>query len=216
LVVLYNALRGFSDVSRIVTPGNITDKMIGFTPAGQTKVWVNENFGMNYPTNYNSEASLNENQLLVNLANAISPRTDLPADFWAALRGQSTINGALNWVKTNGGIAENILNENRINIANYIGQKEVSVLKDTAPIQGLVEPKPLHCVPPTRTVDYVSTGYVQPVNTGYRNPSVNFAYNPQPITSNFIGTSSTYQPVSYQVPTYQPVGTSKFSFTGAQ
>ena len=51
-IVLYNALRGFNDISKIVVPATITEKMIGFSSLGQTKVWVNENFGMNYPNHY--------------------------------------------------------------------------------------------------------------------------------------------------------------------
>jgi hypothetical protein len=34
-------------------PGSLNDKMIGFNEEGQVKVWVNENFGMNYPSYYN-------------------------------------------------------------------------------------------------------------------------------------------------------------------
>lgn len=41
LVVLYNALRGFNDISKIIIPHSITDKMIAFTKDGQTKVWIN-------------------------------------------------------------------------------------------------------------------------------------------------------------------------------
>lgn len=74
-VVLYNALRGFSDISRIVVPAAITDRMIGFTKEGQTKVWVNENFGMNYPNYYHPEAKLNEGEVVANLVNAVAPRT---------------------------------------------------------------------------------------------------------------------------------------------
>ena len=56
LVVLYNALRGYNDISKIIVPHSITDKMIAFTKEGQTKVWINENFGMNYPSHFVEDA----------------------------------------------------------------------------------------------------------------------------------------------------------------
>jgi len=38
---MFNAIKGYQETARMVVPGSITDKMIGFNEAGNTKVWVN-------------------------------------------------------------------------------------------------------------------------------------------------------------------------------
>jgi hypothetical protein len=109
LVVLFNSLRGFNDISRIIVPGSISDKMIGFTKEGQTKVWINENFGMNYPSNYNSETKLDEFQVITNLVNAVGPKTDLTPEFLNNLKASRSFNTALGFIRSNGGVPENVL-----------------------------------------------------------------------------------------------------------
>lgn len=48
--------------------------MIAFTKEGQTKVWINENFGMNYPSHFTEGAELVENEVIKNIVNAISSK----------------------------------------------------------------------------------------------------------------------------------------------
>lgn len=76
-MVLFNAIRGFNAIRELVVPHNITDRMIGFTPEGRTKIWINENFGMNYPSHVIQNATLDQANVIDNLLNAIASRTDL-------------------------------------------------------------------------------------------------------------------------------------------
>lgn len=46
-MVLYNAIKGFKQLTDKFGFFEISQKQIGFTPDGQTRVWVNENFGSN-------------------------------------------------------------------------------------------------------------------------------------------------------------------------
>ena len=108
--------------------------MIGFTSQGRTKVWVNENFGMNYPSHFIKEAELNEKVVINNLVNAISPHADLPNDYVNNLKSSNTFNTALNFIRSNGGVSEAALEGNQINISKYSGNSNVSVLRDTTPI----------------------------------------------------------------------------------
>ncbi len=119
---MYNALRGYSDISKIVVPGAITDGMIGFNRQGQTKVWVNENFGMNHPANQSLDAHLDETSLLNSLVTAVSPKLDLTPDFLNGVRNSRTLLNALNFVRANAGVPENVLEANRVNVAGLSQQ----------------------------------------------------------------------------------------------
>ena len=227
---MYNALRGYSDVSRIVVPAAITDRMIGFNKSGQTKVWVNENFGMNHPGNHQSDATLDEAVLLNNLVNAISSKLDLTPDFLNGVKNSRTIGNALNFIRANSGVTESVLENNQVNVANYTGKSQVSVLRDTTPIQNVI--------PQTTTSTFVQpTGYVQQpqpvyyqppvgqqiIQSGYRNQPASFVQpsgqsyvQPAGTSSAFVGNGSSFQS-GYQVPRYvESVGPNKFSFTTAQ
>lgn len=46
-MVLYNLFRGYEELYRQHGPMDINNKMFGFNPQGQLKVWLNENFGKN-------------------------------------------------------------------------------------------------------------------------------------------------------------------------
>ena len=83
--------------------------MIGFTSQGHTKVWVNENFGMNYPSHFIKEAQLNERVVINNLVNAISPHADLPNDYVSSLKSSDSFNNAINFIRSNGGVSEAVL-----------------------------------------------------------------------------------------------------------
>ena len=48
-VTLYNALKGYSKLNDKFGPIEVTDQMIGYNNDGNTRVWINENFGRNHP-----------------------------------------------------------------------------------------------------------------------------------------------------------------------
>lgn len=50
LYVLSESVIGYRELYNKVGPFEITDRMIGFTPQGFVKVWMNENFGLNHPS----------------------------------------------------------------------------------------------------------------------------------------------------------------------
>jgi hypothetical protein len=96
--------------------------MIGFNRQGQTKVWVNENFGMNHPANQSLDAHLDETSLLNSLVTAVSPKLDLTPDFLNGVRNSRTLLNALNFVRANAGVPENVLEANRVNVAGLSQQ----------------------------------------------------------------------------------------------
>lgn len=104
----------------MVVPALINDKMIGFNEQGNTKVWINENFGMNYPAYYNKKNTLNEREVVNNLLDAIQDKTTFNNDYVNVLRNTNNLSNAINFVKSNSGISEAILNSNRINISRYL------------------------------------------------------------------------------------------------
>lgn len=129
---------------------------------------------------------------------------------------------ALNFVKVNGGVPENVLEANRVNVASF-GQQNVSVLNDSVPLQSNIQTS---FVPAqTTSVFTPNTSVYQPpqqqvVQPQFRNQSVNYGTTPV-VSRGVVGTTSAYQPISYQPVTYQtasyvPTGQNKFSFTTAQ
>lgn len=221
---MYNALRGYSDVSKLVVPGAITDRMIGFNKSGQTKVWVNENFGMNHPGNHHSDATLDEAILLTNLINAVSPKVDLAPEFLNGVKNSRSFGNALNFIRNNCGVPENVLESNQVNVSTLVEQSQVPVLRDTTPIQNA--PSTFVQQIPSTFVQQTPAGYVQQppvyyqpavgqqsIQSGYRNQSISFV---QPgVSSSFVPAGSFQS--GYKVPRYaDSVGTNKFSFTGAQ
>jgi len=215
--------------------------MIGFNKSGQTKVWVNENFGMNHPGNHHSDATLDEVVLLNNLVNAVSPKLDLAGDFLNGVKNSRTIGNALNFIRANSGVAESVLENNQVNISNYTGKSQVQVLRDTTPVQNVAPQTTNTFVQPTSYVQQPQQVYYQPpvgqqvIQSGYRSQATTFGQpsgpttfvQPTATTSTFVqptGTSSTFVgntpsfQSSYQVPRYvESVGPNKFSFTsGAQ
>ena len=200
-------------MSRFVIPGTITQNMIGFNRNGQTKVWVNENFGMNHPANQSLEVTLDEAHVLDSLVSAVSPKLDLTPDFFNGVRNSRTFLNALNFVKGNAGVPENVLEANRVNVAG-LGQQSSTILNSNVQVQ--------HNVTPTfvpQTSNFVASHVpayqppVQTVHTGYVNPKVHFAHNYGTQAANLAFQPRNVQPVS----TYQPVQTqNKFSFTSPQ
>lgn len=198
-IVLYNALRGFNDTSKLVVPAQITDKMIGFTPNGQTKVWVNENFGMNYPVHYDADLDLNEAEVVHNLVNAVSTKSEFAPDYANALRSSGNFNNALNFIRTNSGVPTNVLESNRIDISRHLGRQNVGILNNE---NHIVVSQPIYDDHARNT----NTGLVhQSSNFGYNNPTqinsnANFSHAPIGTTSTFGGQSTYQQPGGYQIP----------------
>ena len=198
--------------------------MIGFNKSGQTKVWVNENFGMNHPGNHHSDAPLDEAILLTNLINAVSPKVDLAPEFLNGVKNSRLFGNALNFIRNNCGVPENVIESNQVNVSTLVEQSQVPVLRDTTPIQNA--PSTYVQQTPSTFVQQTPAGYVQQppvyyqpavgqqsIQSGYRNQSISFVQ---------LGVSSSFVPAGsfqsgYQVPRYaDSVGTNKFSFTGAQ
>jgi hypothetical protein len=208
-VVLYNAIRGLNDISKMIVPSGITDKMIGFTKDGETKVWINENFGMNYPSHYIEDAKLNEGSVISNLLSAIASRTDIDGQIVSAINSSGSFSNALGFIRSRGGVPENVLEANRINVVSYLGQGPISVLNSTTsvvqPVRQVVQPTviPQYTYQPSQPSAYHQSWVpgTQTSNQGvYRSPSVQFSHTPG-LTSNFANNSA-YQPTSYG---YQPV-----------
>lgn len=219
-------MKGYADLSTFVVPAAITDRMIGFNKSGQTKVWVNENFGMNHPGYHHSDATLDEASVLNNLVNAVSSKLDLAPEFLNSVRNSRRFSDALNFIRSNGGVADNVLQNNRVNFAG-LTSTNVAILKDTTPVQNLpVQSIPVQNVqnvplqnafvshPPTNFVQTPSVYYQpqvvpQSVQSGFRVPPVNYQSTVIPTTTSFQS--------GYQVPRYvDSVGPNKYSFVGAQ
>ncbi len=198
--------------------------MIGFNKSGQTKVWVNENFGMNHPGYHHSDALLDEAVLLNNLVNAVSPKLDLAPDFLNGVRNSRTLGQALSFVKTNSGVPDNILESNQINLNSLTGKSQVPVLRDTTQIHNVqnVQNVPNTFLPSSSTFVQNPQVYYQPqvghqtIQSGYRaTQPINFV-QPSVNSSSFIPSSGNFQ-TGYQIPRYnEPVGQSKYSFNVAQ
>ena len=220
-MVLYNALRGYSDISRLIVPGLLTDKMIGFTSQGQTKVWINENFGMNYPNHYIPDAKVNESDVISNLLTAVSSRLDVDPQLLNGIRSAGSFATAIGFIRSRGGVADNILEANTVNTGSYFTKGQTSILNSNAPIQPVVQPalqqpvqqstfQPVYNAPTSYQPSQI-TGYqpwVPPTTTttstfnqgGYRSPSVPYGQTPgYTPTSNYVATSG-FQPsnIGYQ------------------
>jgi hypothetical protein len=185
--------------------------MIGFNRNGNTKVWVNENFGMNHPANQSLEATFDEAHFLDNFVNAVSSKLDFAPDFWNGLKSSRTLENGLGFVRANGGVSDEVLRSNTINISG-ISQQRSEVLNSNV----VVQPSVLTTVvPPVQRSTVVSNFPVyQPashtVQTGYVNPKVNFVHNySAQRESTIVGFQPRNAPL---VPAYQPVQ-NKFSFT---
>lgn len=100
---------------------------------------------MNYPAHIEENAVLKENEVIVNLVNVISTRGDLNPDFVRTLKSSNSFNTALGFVRSNGGVSENILEANKINVQAYHGRFQVPVLKDTTVVESpqIVQSQPI-------------------------------------------------------------------------
>ena len=179
--------------------------MIGFNRNGQTKVWVNENFGMNHPNNQSVEAHFDEAQLLDSFFTAVSPKLDLNPDFLNSVRNSRTLENALNFTRANGGVAANVLEANRVNVSSF-GQQTSTVLNSNVAIN-------LPAVQTTSSFSELRT--YQPAPRKWVAPNLYFVYNYESGEVRRVECkpgSNTNIPASNQ---YQPVQ-NKFSFTTPQ
>ncbi len=209
MVVLYNAIRGLTDISKMIVPGAITEKMVGFTRDGQTKVWINENFGMNYPSHFVEDAKLNETSVITNLVAAIAPRADFDGQLVSAINSSGSFATALGFIRSRGGVPENVLEANRINVTPYLGQVNIPVMNNATSVaqpqvQTTVQPTvvPQYSYQPSQPLGYHQswTAGTPSLGQAYRTPSVQFGVTPGS-TSNFVSTSG-YQPSNFG---YQPL-----------
>ena len=174
--------------------------MIGFNRAGQTKVWVNENFGMNHPVNQSVDAHLDEVAVLNSLVDAVSPRLDLTPQLLTGVRNSRTIADAVGFVRANSGVDANILESNRINISG-LTQQTSTILNSNTVVQP-VQPVVTSVQPTVYTSNVVVPPPVyrpptQVLSSGYINRNVNFVYGSTVVVD-------------------QPAGQNKYSFTNPQ
>ena len=50
LYVADRSLEGYEELYHKAGPFRVNSDMIGFTPRGEAKVWMNENYGVNHPS----------------------------------------------------------------------------------------------------------------------------------------------------------------------
>jgi len=86
---------------------------------------------MNYPSHHHKEAEFNQSQLINDLVNTISPKSELTHDFVNALKNSGSIDNALGFIRNNGGVPESVLESNIINVSNIWGTGQVSAPRDT-------------------------------------------------------------------------------------
>lgn len=169
---------------------------------------------MNYPSHFVEDAELVENEVIRNLVNVIAAKGELNSDFVNTLKSSNSFNTALGFVRSNGGVPENILEANRINVQTYSGQTQVPVLRDTTQVtqpqifqsQAIpigFTPAPQYSFQTGQTPSYTqswmpqSSNFNQPANRAnsiqFTNPgtSTTFSYQPTYQASSNLG----YQPV---------------------
>lgn len=176
---------------------------------------------MNHPGYHHSDALLDEAVLLNNLVNAVSPKLDLTPDFLNGVKNSRTLGQALNFVKTNSGVPENILESNQINVNSLTGQSQVPVLRDNTPLQN-VQNVPNTFLPSSSTYVQPQQVYYQPqvghqtIQSGYRATQPISYVQPGVTSSNFVANPGNFQS-GYQIPRYnEPISQNKYSFNVAQ
>jgi hypothetical protein len=78
--VLYNSLKGFDQLYNRYGPVDVNPEMIGFNQAGQTKVWMNRNYGMNYAsdnrkTHFEDFRGSEQNMMINNIVEVIEEKS---------------------------------------------------------------------------------------------------------------------------------------------
>ena len=76
MAILKEALIGYQALYEFGKRASVTDEMIGFTPEGRVKVWVNTSFGDNRPQSYGAEIRnrpvvLNEFDIVAQIIEAV-------------------------------------------------------------------------------------------------------------------------------------------------
>jgi hypothetical protein len=88
---------------------------------------------MNHPSNQSLEAYFDEALFLDSFVTVVSPKLDLSPDFLNAVRSSRTLENALNFTRANGGVAENLLEANRVNVGSF-GQQTSAILNSNVAI----------------------------------------------------------------------------------
>lgn len=131
--------------------------MIGLNPLGETKVWINDNFGMNHPLHEkdpnNDKYPAGDRGIIMNVLDVLKPHFSTGyyrASFFGKVAGCNTIKEAMDFIKVNGGTSTQALEKNKIGLP-----QKVITLKSSAP-------------PPQVTLP-LTTSITQPINTHGQN-----------------------------------------------
>lgn len=100
LSVLYNSFLGYSSIFRRFKGVKVTSDMIGFNEHGQTKVWVNQNFGMNKKIDLRHDCETPENMMVRNIMEAVesSSSCEIPREIKNNLSVSQTLDQAASFV----------------------------------------------------------------------------------------------------------------------
>lgn len=142
---------------------------------------------MNYPAHFEEDAELNENEVIKNLVNVISSKGELNSDFVRTLKSSNSFNTALGFVRSNGGVSENILEANKINVQAYYGQTQVPVLKDTTVV----------AKPPIVQSQKIPIGFTPAPQYSFQTGQT------QPYTQSWVPQTSNFNQPAYRVNSFQ-------------
>ena len=144
--------------------------MIGFDNQGQTKVWINENFGRNHPVNYKDHDSAdlttlrsanNEQRMVHNIINVVERKCEkgeFPEPFRQDVYKNTTFNDLSSFIYRAGVVAPQALEENRVNL-----NKQIEPIIQPPPVrQTLPPPSSYTSVNKSITNTRVSFNYVSP------------------------------------------------------
>ena len=163
-IVLYNALKGYSRLSDKFGPIEVTDQMIGFNAEGNTKVWINENFGRNHPISSKDAdtqdltglKSSNEERMVRNIINIVErkcERGQFPEPFRTDLYRSTSFSDTLRFIQSANVAPFSALESNRIVLNRIIEQPNY---RQTQPAPMTYSAKPSNA--------RVSFNYISPTN----------------------------------------------------
>ena len=116
----------------------------------------------------------------------------------------------MGFIRNNGGIAESVLESNRINVSSNWGTGQVNTLRDNVPLVQNVASNQFgkqNQVSQSTFFPLQQSGYSQSV---LRNGPVNFVYSNPVSSSNLIGQGSTIIPPNYGTRFGEPISTGKY------
>lgn len=165
-IVLFNALRGYSKLNDKFGPIDVTDQMIGFNHDGNTKVWINENFGRNHPiSSKDSDShdltglkSSNEQRMVNNIINVVErkcERGQFPEPYRSNLYRASTFNETLSFIQSANILPYSALEANTVVLNRPVQQPPVEYRQSQPPSVSYSRPA---------TNARVSFNYISPTN----------------------------------------------------